>query len=210
MAERYRYSILNDFPNSMVNTSMLTIEIKESSISETLSHINTWSDNCDIWFDSALTSPDETELDEIVATHSGTEPTEELYFPANCYAYAEALDESSTTSTDFVEKLSLSVKDVPPGIYRIGWSFEWSFSVTLFQDFLARVQFNNTFTLSNLKIQPRNCYADDAWQHVGGFAKMEIDTLGDYDIDLDFATTGGIPPRASYIRNARLELWRIS
>lgn len=210
MATKYNYSILNDFPNSMVNSYMLTEEIEDSTISGTLSYINTKNDNCDIWFDSALVTEDETELDGVVATHSGTAPPEDIYWPSNDYAEVEALEEASTTSTDFVQKLSVSLKNVPAGKYRAGWSFEWAYSVTVSQWFLARVQFNDTDTLLDIKLQPKNNYSKAQWQHVGGFACIDIESEGDHILDLDFATTGGSPPKASYIRNARLELWRIS
>lgn len=208
MDERYRYSIADDFPNSVVNSRVLTEDIVDSTISGTLLHINTKNDNCDIWFGATLVSSDETELDGVVATHSGIEPPGEIYLKSG-YADSEALDESSTTSTDPIPKLSMSVKNVQVGKYRVGWSFEWSYSVTTNQYFIARVQFNDTDTLLDVKLQPKNNYSNGHWGHIGGFAYVEVETKGQYSLDLDFGTTGGSPLKASYIRNARLELRRM-
>jgi hypothetical protein len=73
MAE-YFYSISGDFPNQQVNPSKLKDEIEESSITKTLSYINTkipTNDDCVIVFEEALTSGEETTLDGLVAVHDG-------------------------------------------------------------------------------------------------------------------------------------------
>jgi len=76
MANKYNYSITSDFPNQKVNPDSLTQEILASSIITTLDYINTdlAADVCDIWFDSALTTAEETTLDGIVAAHQGNPP----------------------------------------------------------------------------------------------------------------------------------------
>jgi hypothetical protein len=68
---KYTYSISSDFPNQKVASLSLTNEINDSSISTSLSHINTASDDCDIWFTDILSSGDETTLDGLVAAHQG-------------------------------------------------------------------------------------------------------------------------------------------
>lgn len=76
-ATKYTYSIANDFLNSVVASTPLTSEINNSSVSGTLSHVNTNSDNCDIWFESSLSSPDETTLSGVVSTHDGQQTPSE-------------------------------------------------------------------------------------------------------------------------------------
>lgn len=75
----YTYSINEDFPNSIVNTTTLTLEIQISSITIALSHINTNDDNCDIVFKSELSINEQSLLDNIVFAHTGAneepEPT---------------------------------------------------------------------------------------------------------------------------------------
>jgi|GEM_PF-1998319 len=75
MAQTYTYSISTDFPNQKVAADSLTKEIEGSDISSaTLDHIDvavSAPDNCDIVFDAALSAPDVTILDGIVAAHQG-------------------------------------------------------------------------------------------------------------------------------------------
>jgi len=68
---KYTYSISVDFPNSIVDTSRLTDEIRVSAIVTALNRIDTAADNCDVWFNDALSGGDQTLLDGIVAVHSG-------------------------------------------------------------------------------------------------------------------------------------------
>jgi hypothetical protein len=72
---KYTYSISVDFPNSIVETSRLTNEIRVSAIVTALNRIDTAADDCDVWFNDALSGGDQTLLDGIVAVHSG-EPVE--------------------------------------------------------------------------------------------------------------------------------------
>jgi hypothetical protein len=74
----YVYSITEDFViNQKVDITILQIEIEESTIITTeLHHIdaNLDEDLCEVWFNDALTQPEETELDAIVAAHTGYLP----------------------------------------------------------------------------------------------------------------------------------------
>lgn len=70
-ATKYTYSISGDFPNQKVNSSRLSKEIDQSNIVTDLERIDTDADDCDIWFDDALSAPDKTTLDGLVAAHSG-------------------------------------------------------------------------------------------------------------------------------------------
>ncbi len=70
MSTPYVYSIINDFPQAQVHSDLLTIEIQNSTIAETLDFIETSGDNCTIWFVNALTLGDEATLDAVVAAHA--------------------------------------------------------------------------------------------------------------------------------------------
>jgi len=70
----YTYSISGSFPSGSVASDRLSKEIQESSITKALSHIETLSDDCNIWFKDVLTTgsnSDKEALDNIVAVHSG-------------------------------------------------------------------------------------------------------------------------------------------
>ena len=75
MAQTYTYSISGDFPNGKVAPDVLTDQINDSSISTgILDYINvavSGANNCDIVFDVALSAPDKTTLDGLVAAHDG-------------------------------------------------------------------------------------------------------------------------------------------
>jgi hypothetical protein len=71
-ATKYTYSIFSDFPNHIVATDRLSQEIRASSIVTVLQGINTIGDVCDIWFAAALSGPEQTTLNGLVAVHSGT------------------------------------------------------------------------------------------------------------------------------------------
>ncbi len=77
MATKYAYSISNDFPNNLVASSELASEIQISTITGTLSHINTDSDICDIWFDASLVSAEQITLSGVVSAHGGQYPSSE-------------------------------------------------------------------------------------------------------------------------------------
>lgn len=74
----YTKSLSSDFPNGKVNTSLLTTEIGSSSISISLSHIDTEGDNCYISFKDVLSPEDESTLNNIVDFHTGENLTNDV------------------------------------------------------------------------------------------------------------------------------------
>lgn len=72
MAQTYKYSILNDFPNQEVNHNKLSKEIIDSTaVIGILEGVTTELDDCYIVFQDVLPSAEETALDVIVAAHDG-------------------------------------------------------------------------------------------------------------------------------------------
>ena len=69
MPTPYTYSIQNDFPQSTVNSDLLTVEINNAAITPILESVGTAGDVCTVWFSSALSGPEETTLDAVVAAH---------------------------------------------------------------------------------------------------------------------------------------------
>jgi hypothetical protein len=75
MSVKYEYDF-TDFANDKVNLDSLNQEILDSSITTTLDYLRAMSGTsiCEIWFDTALTTGEETTLDGIVAAHQGDPP----------------------------------------------------------------------------------------------------------------------------------------
>jgi hypothetical protein len=67
----YTYSIATNFPNHLVASDRLTMEIGQSSIVTALDHIDTSGDAVNIWFKDVLSGGDQTTLNGVVAAHSG-------------------------------------------------------------------------------------------------------------------------------------------
>ena len=75
MSTKYTYSVENDFPNQKINMTTLEASIEAADFSQDLISINVDGDNCDIWFVASILSAEQTELDGIVAAHTGAGST---------------------------------------------------------------------------------------------------------------------------------------
>lgn len=71
MSTKYTYSISNDFPYSKVDSSRLEREITSSDVVIALDYINTYVDDCDIWFKASLGDVHIATISGIVSSHSG-------------------------------------------------------------------------------------------------------------------------------------------
>jgi len=67
----YNYSIKDDFPNHVVATDRLSLEISTSNIVIALNYINTIGDACYIVFKDELNTEDHLILNSLVVTHTG-------------------------------------------------------------------------------------------------------------------------------------------
>jgi hypothetical protein len=68
----YTYSIANDTENGKVVLSRLDMEIRDSNVTIALDGISVAGDVLTITFKDVLPAEDQTELDDVVATHDGT------------------------------------------------------------------------------------------------------------------------------------------
>ncbi len=120
---------------------------------------------------------------------------------------AEELTFASTTSTTFVEFLSLAWNAPTSGVYRVQWSFEGSASsnnkVCEF-----RIQVDDSAVLSDLMLMTTSFNVTNGNLQFGGFAQFDKPD-GDHFVDFDmrFADTGGF---AAEVANLRLEILRIT
>lgn len=116
---------------------------------------------------------------------------------------------SQTNSTTYQEKLSLTLSGttgsgIPQGDFRIGWSYEWRQSKQN-QEFWARIQIDDTETLFEREISP---FVDvNFWNITTSFYYYPALASGTHTLDLDYRTSNG--GTISYIRNAKIEVWRV-
>jgi len=133
-----------------------------------------------------------------------TGPTGTSTFGSNFQTEISA-GESTTTSTSFQQKLRMTTTSLPIGTYRIGWYYEWSFG-SQSNDFLGRVQVDNTTTLMEHQQEPKDSNSDQSTP-ASGFAYITFASATTHDIDLDYCSNDGSTAR---IKNAKLEIWRVS
>jgi hypothetical protein len=118
----------------------------------------------------------------------------------NNFVYVQDVTESSTSSTTFVEKLTLT-RTVSGGVYRVGWYFEWDMSSEQAL-FFARVQMNEV-DISN--VAATAAAPGSSWTPSSGFYYAAL-ASGTLQLDIDFRSE--VNNKTAYIRNARLEFWR--
>lgn len=119
------------------------------------------------------------------------------------YQYAASEGESTNATTTPVQKLRLTTPTLPAGNYRIAWFYEWLRDDAA-NSFEARVQLDDATILATHLTEnsdPTN------WNPVSGFVQVAL-TNAVHTIDIDF--WGETSTDTSYIRRARIEIWRVS
>ena len=102
---QYTYTIATDFPNNLVNSDRLTLEIIATAIVPVLDHIDTENGFCDIFFQSALSVGEQTTLDGVVAVHSGAQFSGQvLYGHTGAPTFADDFSEENTTGQIWVDQ----------------------------------------------------------------------------------------------------------
>jgi hypothetical protein len=118
------------------------------------------------------------------------------------YQSTENETEASTNSTTPQTRLTLSPTGLPSGTYRVGWFFNWSLSSSSY-DFRGRVTVNGVQN-AYMSQEPKDPGTD---QNVPASGFFPIALSGNPTILLQYwVENSGV---TGYIRNARLEFWRI-
>lgn len=116
---------------------------------------------------------------------------------------------SQTTSTAYQEKISVTISGatgsgIPSGDYRIGFSYEWRQSKQNNQ-FWARIVIDDTLTIFEREISP---FVDvNFWNITTSFYYYPSLVSGTHTIDMDYKTSNS--SSVSYIKNAKIEFWRV-
>jgi hypothetical protein len=200
----YNYSLSGDFSNG-INLLCLHRTIEGFGFPNQFEGVTLETDNVYIMFIGNLSPSDESDLNIIISNHDPDSCPEESDFGnvIGAAGDAESLSESSTNSSTPQRKLRMNITEIPEGRYRIGWYYEWAQS-SQSTDFRARVQLNDTTDLMYHSQEAKDSGTDQSMP-ICGYAYMNL-TEGDHNIDLDFWAEGN----TSYIKNVRLEIWRVS
>lgn len=110
--------------------------------------------------------------------------------------------ESATTSTSWMHKINMTTASLPAGTYRIGWNAEVRSNSTSSRAQL-RVQIDDTVTIANPEQEPQDT---NNYMPTSGF--YYYTGSGVLSIDMDYSSTSA--SATTYIRRARLEIWRVS
>jgi hypothetical protein len=143
----------------------------------------------------------------VTATDAGSNvATIDIPYPVfgSWYGWGGDSSESYTNSTSWVNKVSVSVSTVPAGYYRIGWYFEWRLNNVNY-DFRSRIQVDNTDTIMSINVESKD---SNSYHPVSGFAIVEFASEASHFIDVDYSVEAGFT--SGYIRNVRIEYWRVA
>lgn len=112
--------------------------------------------------------------------------------------------ESSTTSTSWLQKVTLTTPILQDGVqYRIGWSAEVKGTSTT-QRARIQLQLDNSITFAASDITARS---SSDYIAIGGFYYY-IGTGASSNIDMDYCSSNA--SNTAFVRRARLEIWRVS
>jgi hypothetical protein len=121
----------------------------------------------------------------------------------SAFQQAESAAQSSTTSSSYQQKLRLTTPSLIAGTYRIGYYAEYWHGSTSYA-VSVRCQLDDATTLCEATNEPSD---SDNRNALGGFAYVSL-TAAAHTIDIDWKSQDcGC---TAYIRNARLEIWRVS
>lgn len=119
------------------------------------------------------------------------------------YQFAISEPESNTTSAAYQQKLRLTTSDLPAGLYRICWAFNYS-SDDENEEMLFQVQVNDLITVFDGRPVQKKKITNGVYNYLSGAYPIALSGIN--NIDLDFANSNG---KTTYIKNALLEVWRV-
>lgn len=112
-------------------------------------------------------------------------------------------EETSTTSTSPLTKITADLAGLPSGRYRVGWYYEWSYNDTKSEPVIS-VQISPGQVLGVTSETPSSA---TAFRQVSGFAYVD---LSGSPAAVTLTYRSGRSGKAVTVRRARLEAWRDS
>ncbi len=139
---------------------------------------------------------------------SGTADITNVYGSGFSSEQSEAL--GTTTLGSFGNYITLTTASVLPGIYKIVWSYTWSYDNTG-NDFLGRLLFDGSDTLMSHRQEPKDSSGSGPAGTnqrflAAGFAFVTLSVTGTHTFELDFASAGG---HTAAIYRGALEFLRV-
>jgi len=122
------------------------------------------------------------------------------------YDYESEEGEASTTSTSWINRMSLTVSGIPGGRYRLAWYWEWRMSKTGKTHFV-RIILNGDLA-NPLSYIEQDMIKTTNYASQSGFYHTTL-SGGDYHVDMDWMISSATGGTTGYLRRTRLEFWRI-
>lgn len=151
--------IANDTANGVVQSSLLSQEIADDSgITTALDYINTSENQLDVYFESALSAPEITALDAVVAAHAGDETSLKFRF-------LEENGAQTTTLETFQNAATLTpTTGLGKGPYRFSWTCELRVTPSGAKNSRAHVRFRvDSTTKSNTAEDSEQWVCHSGW-----------------------------------------------
>jgi hypothetical protein len=136
-------------------------------------------------------------IDDKIATISGA--FEELH------SYEAVEYEEQTTSTDWINRMELTVSGIPEGPYRLAWYWEWRISKTGKTHSVRIVLDDDTVNL--LAETDADMIRTTNWLSAAGFYHTTL-SGGVHHMDMDWKIDSAQGGTTGYLRKTRLEFWR--
>lgn len=125
----------------------------------------------------------------------------------NYFVEASSEEDSSTTSTNWISKVTLIASDLPVGKYRIGWHYNLRGSSTNSSP-RGRVVVNNTDVVHHYLYEPKDASTNEEDTISGFYYYTIIESGGSVNVVLEYSSE--VSGATTTIRRARLEFWRVS
>ena len=122
------------------------------------------------------------------------------------YNYEAIESESSTTSTTFINRMTLTASGIEDGRYRLAWYWEWRISKTGKAHEVRIVLNDNLVNL--LADVSADMIKTTNWLSGAGFYHTTL-SGGVHHMDMDWRIDSALGGTTGYIRKTRLEFWRI-
>ncbi|MCK4977286.1 MAG: hypothetical protein KAS36_10190 [Anaerolineales bacterium] len=121
------------------------------------------------------------------------------------HEYSAIEGQASTTSTDWINRMTLTASGIPEGEYRIAWYWEWRITKTG-KTHQTRVVLDDDL-VNLLGEVDADMVRTTNWISAAGFYWVTL-SGGVHHVDMDWKIDSSLGGTTGYIRRTRLEFWR--